>query len=109
MQQEKHEGMGYTIQQGYYGDRKDRYLKEAEKLFDELYVPKNKDYGDSFDKLLDRLGPVSFVTRAGDKMERLISLTEKKKAEVQDESSLDTIRDLAHYCLMYLMWHNERR
>lgn len=87
-----------------YEDRKKEYMQEAEKLFDDLYVPKNRDYGDSFERLLERLGPTSFVTRAADKMERLISITEKGKIEVGDETVEDTIKDLANYCLMYLRW-----
>ena len=67
-----------------------------------IYAAKNKDYGDSFKKSLDEFGPISFVVRASDKMERLKQLL-KNEPQVQGESFTDTVGDLANYCIMYLM------
>ncbi len=75
----------------------------------ETYKEKNSDYGDSFNKLLDpdEIGPVSFVTRAADKMERLKTLI-KQPAKVKSETFEDTVKDLGNYCAMYLMWAKEQ-
>jgi len=75
----------------------------------ETYKEKNSDYGDSFNKLLDpdEIGPVSFVTRAADKMERLKALI-KQPAKVKSETFEDTVKDLGNYCAMYLMWAQEQ-
>ena len=69
----------------------------------DLYAKKNKDYGDSFARSLDKHGLIAYVVRADDKMERINSLV-KTKAEVNDEAIEDTIRDLANYSIMAAMW-----
>ena len=53
------------------------------------YVRKNHDYGNSFDKSLDKFGLVASAVRIGDKMNRIESLV-RKEAMVQDESIRDT-------------------
>lgn len=73
----------------------------------DIYIKKNHDYGNSFDKSIDELGIVAAVTRMSDKMERLKSLV-KKESEVKDESFTDTVLDLANYAVMtavYLKKH----
>jgi len=67
-----------------------------------IYTLKNADYGDSFVKSLDEFGAIAFVVRASDKMERLKQLI-KSEAKVKNESFMDTVKDLANYCIMYLM------
>lgn len=74
----------------------------------ETYIRKNHDYGNSFDKSLDRFGLVASVVRIGDKMNRVESLVQKK-AMVQDESIKDTLLDMASYCVMTIMWLNNNR
>ena len=69
----------------------------------ETYVRKNHDYGNSFDRSLDRFGLVASVVRIGDKMNRIESLVQKK-AMVQDESIRDTLLDMANYAIMTVMW-----
>ena len=53
-------------------------------------------------KSLDEFGAIAFVVRASDKMERLKQLI-KSEAKVKNESFMDTVKDLANYCIMYLM------
>lgn len=72
------------------------------------YIRKNHDYGNSFDKSLDKFGLVASVVRIGDKMNRIESLVQKK-AMVQDESIRDTLLDMASYCVMTIMWLNNNR
>ena len=69
----------------------------------DIYIKKNHDYGNSFDKSIDELGIVTAVSRMSDKIERLKSLV-KKEAEVKDESFLDTVMDLANYAVMTAMY-----
>lgn len=71
----------------------------------DLYARKNRDYGNSFDKSMDKFGMVVSAIRIGDKVNRLQSLVSKKgQAEVKDESIADTFMDLACYAIMTYMW-----
>ena len=71
----------------------------------DLYARKNRDYGNSFDKSMDKFGLVVAAIRIGDKVNRLQSLVSKRGvAEVKDESIADTFMDLACYSIMTMMW-----
>lgn len=72
------------------------------------YAAKNHDYGNSFNKSLDRFGIVASIVRMGDKMNRIESLT-KKEAQVKDESIKDTLLDMANYAIMTVMWLDKTR
>lgn len=74
----------------------------------ETYVRKNHDYGNSFDKSLDKFGLVASVVRIGDKMNRIESLVQKE-AMVQDESIRDTLLDMANYAIMTVMWMDNQK
>ena len=78
-------------------------FKDIAKGMIETYVRKNHDYGNSFDKSLDKFGLVASVVRIGDKMNRIESLVQKE-AMVQDESIRDTLLDMANYAIMTVMW-----
>ncbi|WCF57458.1 DUF1599 domain-containing protein [Bacteroides phage PhiCrAssBcn1] len=78
-------------------------FKEVVKGMISTYIRKNHDYGNSFDKSLDKFGLVASVVRIGDKMNRIESLVQKK-AMVQDESIRDTLLDMANYAIMTVMW-----
>lgn len=78
-------------------------------ITDELkdtYIKKNHDYGNSFDKSIDKFGLTAAVVRMSDKMERLSSLL-NKDAKV-DESIRDTVMDLANYCIMTAMYLDKK-
>lgn len=83
------------------------FKKLTDKMY-ETYVRKNHDYGNSFDKSLDRFGLVASVVRIGDKMNRVESLVQKK-AMVQDESIRDTLLDMANYAIMTVMWMDNQK
>lgn len=88
----------------------------------DTFVAKNHDYGNSFEKSLDKFGLVAGVVRIGDKYERLVKLTslqsqpttpkpsfgEAKKMKAAaarvDESLSDTLKDMANYCIMAAAW-----
>lgn len=78
-------------------------FKEIAKKMIETFVKKNHDYGNSFDKSLDKFGLVASIVRMGDKMNRIESLI-NKDAKVKDESIRDTLLDLANYAVMTVMW-----
>lgn len=82
-------------------------FKDIAKGMIETYVRKNHDYGNSFDKSLDKFGLVASVVRIGDKMNRIESLVQKK-AMVQDESIRDTLLDMANYAIMTVMWMDNK-
>ena len=82
---------------------KGQVSKLANQMTD-LYARKNRDYGNSFDRSMNKFGLVVAAIRIGDKVNRLQSLIEKGGAEVKDESIADTFIDLACYSIMTLMW-----
>lgn len=84
--------------------------EELTKEFNEIttsmaktFVKKNHDYSNSFFESLDKRGLVAALIRMEDKMNRLDSLSERK-AQVTDESLIDTLLDLANYSILTSMW-----
>lgn len=69
----------------------------------ELYIQKNKAYGDSFGETYRKLGIISAVTRISDKYNRLVNLATHRNINTGDESLKDTLVDLANYALMTAM------
>lgn len=70
---------------------------------EQTYIAKNKDYGNSFEESLDEYGEVAGLVRIGDKLNRAKNLS-MNKANVIDESKIDTYLDMANYCIMQAMW-----
>lgn len=75
-------------------------LLETMKL---MYIAKNHDYGNSFEKSCDEYGITAALVRMEDKFNRLKSLR-NKDPKVVTESIKDTLIDLANYSLMTRMW-----
>jgi hypothetical protein len=71
----------------------------------ELFKRKNADYGDAF----ATYGTVGVIVRMGDKMQRLISVTNKGVSLVDTESLRDTLIDLYNYAAMGVMLIDEKR
>lgn len=70
-----------------------------------VFVRKNHDYGNSFEKSLDTFGLVAGIVRMNDKFERLLSLTRgDKDAQIASESLVDTLEDLSNYAAMTACW-----
>ena len=93
--------------QGHDLDKTDRHAEICSEL-NELYRRKNADYGDSFGKSWDEEGYHAFTVRGGDKMNRIKQLF-KNEAQVSDESIIDSLRDLANYCIMTVMELEDRK
>jgi len=82
-------------------------FKEILKEMLEIYLKKNHDYGNSFDKSLNEWGEVAGVIRMEDKFNRIKTLL-KTEGQVNDESINDTLLDLANYTVMTLLWRRNK-
>ena len=80
-------------------------LAQVQKEGYELFVKKNKDYGDAF----ANFGPVGVIVRLGDKIQRLASVTKNSVTLVEDESVRDTLLDLHNYAAMALLLLDEKK
>jgi len=69
-----------------------------------LFIKKNKDYGDAF----ATYGPIGVIVRMGDKISRLTSLTKNSIQLVDNESIRDTLIDLHNYAAMAVMLMGEK-
>lgn len=63
---------------------------------------KNRNYGNSYDKIRTKRGPTSLLIRLEDKFSRLESIIENKPKDLGDESYEDTLKDIIGYCLLEL-------
>lgn len=70
----------------------------------ELFTKKNADYGDSF----ATFGPIGIIIRMQDKINRLVSVSNKSISFVNDESLRDTLIDLHNYSAMAVMLLDEK-
>ena len=69
----------------------------------ELFSKKNTDYGDAFAEY----GPVGVLIRMGDKLKRLISISQNGVTLVNNEGMRDTLIDLHNYAAMAIMLLDE--
>jgi len=85
-----------------YASKYNRHAEITEQMHD-LYSRKNEDYNDSFGRMFQELGPITALTRIGDKFERIKSLVTRGRQLVDDESVKDTLLDMANYCIMTII------
>lgn len=74
----------------------------------ETWRKKNADYGNSFDKGVQKRGYVSALCRIDDKFNRIDELLSSGVQLVDDESVKDTLLDLANYCVMLVRYIQEK-
>ena len=74
-------------------------FKEIQNNALELFIKKNTDYGDAFEKY----GLIGILVRLEDKIQRCLSITSKGVNLVNDESLDDTLLDLHNYAAMALL------
>jgi hypothetical protein len=67
----------------------------------ELYKKKNANYGNSFEKLYNDLGPIAGLVPLHNKLDRLTNLVKGGKNDF--ESIEDTLIDLANYAILNLI------
>lgn len=70
-----------------------------------LFKKKNADYGDAF----ANYGPIGVIVRMGDKIQRLMSVTDAGINMVNTESLRDTLIDLHNYSAMAIMLIDEKQ
>ena len=70
----------------------------------ELFIKKNKDYGDAF----ANYGPIGVLVRMGDKIQRLMSISKTNITMIKNESIRDTLIDLHNYSAMAIMLIDEQ-
>lgn len=68
------------------------------------YRKKNHDYGNSFFDMMDEDGPIYLKGKLGDKYYRFKTLISSQN-KVKDESLIDTLLDMANYCILGIMWY----
>ena len=88
----------------------DRFKQITNEMAD-TYEKKNHDYGNSFENTLNKWGYQIGLARLDDKLSRA-ALLMHDDAKVKEESIEDTLKDLATYAIMLLMWkekQNENR
>ena len=76
---------------------------DVRKLLNEMgdtFAIKNKNYGNSFEISLDKYGNIAALTRISDKFNRFETLTLASDKGTADESIIDTLIDMANYCVM---------
>lgn len=96
-----------NVKEEFWTEDVERFSNKAKECI-ELYAKKNHDYGNSFEKGCDAIGPAYATGRIYDKVNRLVNVT-KTESEVKDESVEDTLKDLACYSLMYLAYLDKTR
>jgi hypothetical protein len=71
----------------------------------ELFRKKNTDYGDAFADY----GTIGVIMRMGDKIRRLVSITQNGVNLIDSESLRDTLIDLHNYSAMAIMLLDENK
>lgn len=82
--------------------------ESMKKVYDENYqtfLKKNADYGSSFEESLNEFGEGAGIVRISDKYRRMVNLTKNENKVL--ESKIDTLKDMANYCLMLAVWLEE--
>ena len=67
----------------------------------ELFEKKNSNYGNSFEKLFNELGPIAGIVPLHNKLDRITNLIKGGKNDF--ESLEDSLVDLANYAIMNLI------
>lgn len=71
----------------------------------DLFKRKNTDYGDAF----ANYGTIGVIIRMSDKIQRLISITNRGVSLMNNESLRDTLIDLHNYAAMAIMLIDENK
>lgn len=66
----------------------------------ETYLKKNADYGSAFEILWDEVGSLCGYTKIADKFYRIRTLMSPGYEPKVNESVIDSLLDLANYCLL---------
>ena len=80
--------------------RKEEQFKQLTQQMLETFKKKNADYGDSTTQTFEEFGLTSYAIRLNDKLNRIKSFCKKGELEVKDEGIVDSLMDMASYCLL---------
>lgn len=75
-------------------------VRKVLKDMGDTFVVKNQKYGNSFEISLDKYGEIAALTRISDKFNRIENLILTNDKGTADESVIDTLIDMANYCVM---------
>ena len=78
----------------------DKDIRELLVQMEKTFVVKNQKYGNSFEISLDKYGMIAALTRISDKFNRIENLILTNDNGTSDESVMDTLIDMANYCVM---------
>ena len=78
-------------------------LEDIVNTLESTLIKKNRDYGNSFDKSINRFGWVYAAIELNKKKDRLHTLL-KNKSEPNYEGIEDTLLDIAGYCVLSLVY-----
>ena len=76
-------------------------FKQITDAMTSLYSKKNSNYGNSFEKLYNDLGPIAGLVPLHNKLDRLTNIVKGGKNDF--ESLEDTLIDLANYAIMNII------
>lgn len=95
------EDFGFDISGVIEDERHIKLLKLYAKEMIETYARKNHDYGNSYERGFKKFGPVQLLSRIDEKNDRLFQLLcKKEEPQVEDETIVDTLTDMAIQCLV---------
>ena len=94
-------------QYGYIQDCNCNQFKQILEPIAELLQQKNKNYGNSYDKIRNSHGKLSLVIRLEDKLNRLETIAKDENTDLGDESYEDTLKDIIGYCTLELKYLKE--
>ncbi len=77
------------------------------KEIEDLLVVKNAKYGNSFDTTRDKYGPLAYVLRLEDKLNRIYTLAKSNDTGTTDESVEDTLKDIIGYTILELIYRKK--
>lgn len=86
-----------------------REIKDIAIEVAELVEKKNADYDKAFEKSLIKYGMTSYCIRLEDKLNRAFAVGVKNIHNVNDESLMDTIKDIVGYSLLALQHYENTK
>lgn len=87
---------------------KEQKIKEKTFLLCDTLIKKNKDYGNSFEKLFNKHGLMYSCIHLEEKLNRIESLAENNlESKVENESIKDSLLDIAGYAILTLISLND--
>lgn len=78
----------------------EKSVRQVLRKMGDIFTVKNEKYGNSFEVSIDKYGMIAALTRISDKFNRIENLILNNDEGTPDESVMDTLIDMANYCVM---------